>query len=89
MSEFDRGMNTRSMVKILQYVDPLLGNDLETNFETTSAAKQQLIIKYTQPLLSNAFANKYVPTETIGVLCGIPCGRGVEYSHCSPESRRR
>jgi hypothetical protein len=26
-----------------------------------------LISKYTKPLLSNAFANKHVPTETIGV----------------------
>jgi hypothetical protein len=26
-----------------------------------------LISKYTQPLLSNAFANKHIPTETIGV----------------------
>jgi hypothetical protein len=33
---------------------PLLGNRL-------------LISKYTQPLRSNAFANKHVPTETIGI----------------------
>jgi hypothetical protein len=41
----------------------LLSNDRETNNETTSAARQQVLnSKYTQPLLSNAFANKHVPT---------------------------
>jgi hypothetical protein len=51
--------------KILQLVDSLLGNDGETSNETTSAVRQQILNK--QPLLSNAFANKHVPTETIGV----------------------
>jgi hypothetical protein len=40
----------------------LLGNDLETNNETTSAAREQIL--NTQPLLSNAFANKQIPTAT-------------------------
>jgi hypothetical protein len=43
------------------------GNDLETNNERTSTARQQILNKYMQPLLSNAFANKHIPTETIWV----------------------
>jgi hypothetical protein len=30
------------IIIVLQYVDPLLGNDLETNNETTSTARQQI-----------------------------------------------
>jgi hypothetical protein len=31
------------MFNILQRIDPLLDNDLETNNETTSAAKEQIL----------------------------------------------
>jgi hypothetical protein len=48
-------------------VVPLLGNDLEINNETTFATIQEILNKYMQPLLGNALANKYVPTETVGV----------------------
>jgi hypothetical protein len=35
----------RIKLMILQQVDPLLGNNLETNTETTSAARQQILNK--------------------------------------------
>lgn len=51
--------------KIKERVDPLLGSDLETHNEITSAAKRLLISKHTQTLLVSAFVNKYIPTKTI------------------------
>jgi hypothetical protein len=46
----------------------LLSNDLETTNDKTAAARQQILnSKYAQPLLSNAFANKRVHSERIGV----------------------
>jgi hypothetical protein len=47
-------------------VDPLLGNDLETNNEAIFPARQQILNKYTQPLLGNVFTNKHIPKEMIG-----------------------
>jgi hypothetical protein len=47
------------------------GYDLETNNETTKQrpllGNRFSISKYTQPLLSKAFANKHIPMEKIGV----------------------
>jgi hypothetical protein len=58
----------KGMEKMLWRVDLLLGNDLETRNETTSAAGATFLVsKYRQPLLSNAFTNKHLPTESIGV----------------------
>jgi hypothetical protein len=50
----------------MQHVDPLLSKDLKTTKHVLLGSRV-LISTYIQPLLSNAFANKYVPTETIGV----------------------
>jgi hypothetical protein len=49
---------------ILYCADPLLCNDLGTSNETTPTARQQIL---NHPLLSNAFAIKHVPTDTIRV----------------------
>jgi hypothetical protein len=45
--------------------DPLLGNDGETRKQRPLLDNRFLISKYTQPLLSNAFANKHFPLQRI------------------------
>jgi hypothetical protein len=53
--------------RLLKLVGPLLGNDLETMKQHPLLGNRFLISKFTQPLLSNAFTKKHVPTATIGV----------------------
>jgi hypothetical protein len=51
---------------VLQHVEPLLGNNLETNNETTFAACNRFLIsKYTQPLLGNAFETTTFPRKRV------------------------
>jgi hypothetical protein len=54
---------------VLKHVGPLLPNDLEkkTAKQLMLLGNLFLISKYTQPLLSNAFTNKQVPTKRIGI----------------------
>jgi hypothetical protein len=46
----------------MQRIDQLLGNNLKTNNKTTFHGRQQILNKYMQPLLDNAFA--HFPRET-------------------------
>jgi hypothetical protein len=52
--------------EVLLRVDPLLANDFKTTKQHPLLGNRFLISKYTQPILSNAFTNKRIPTETIG-----------------------
>jgi hypothetical protein len=53
----------RAASLILYRVGPLLDNDLETN--ETSAARQQILNKYTQPLLGNASQTNTFPRKRL------------------------
>jgi hypothetical protein len=59
---------TENDVIILQRVDSLLGNVVETINKTTFAARKQIRNKQVYGAATrNALSNKHVPTETIGL----------------------